>query len=190
MSPLKSQNAGQTGLNRLREVQFSTVSRPTFAGQVIRRRTLPHFGGVFGGQATTGARPRGSHAQAVEFGAAMHRQGRSSREPHPTPENGALGVKLRGQTRDGPEVQANRDRIKPTKVKQFVAEGVGFEPTSDFHRCRFSRPVPSTTRPPLRANTYFSVGGAVFNPPRNVGRLSFRGASRAEWSRKRGATDL
>jgi hypothetical protein len=25
-----------------------------------------------------------------------------------------------------------------------VAEGVGFEPTSDFRRCRFSKPVPST----------------------------------------------
>ena len=32
-----------------------------------------------------------------------------------------------------------------------LAEGVGFEPTSDFRRCRFSRPVPSTARPPLRA---------------------------------------
>jgi hypothetical protein len=33
----------------------------------------------------------------------------------------------------------------------LVAEGVGFEPTSDLRRCRFSRPVPSTTRPPLQA---------------------------------------
>jgi hypothetical protein len=32
-----------------------------------------------------------------------------------------------------------------------MAEGVGFEPTSDFRRCRFSRPVPSTARPPLHA---------------------------------------
>jgi hypothetical protein len=32
-----------------------------------------------------------------------------------------------------------------------VAEGVGFEPTRDFHPCRFSRPVPSTARPPLQA---------------------------------------
>jgi hypothetical protein len=31
---LRSQNAGQTGLNRLRQVEFSTFSRPTFAGQV------------------------------------------------------------------------------------------------------------------------------------------------------------
>jgi hypothetical protein len=31
------------------------------------------------------------------------------------------------------------------------AEGVGFEPTSDVSRCRFSRPVPSTARPPLQA---------------------------------------
>jgi hypothetical protein len=31
----------------------------------------------------------------------------------------------------------------------LLAEGVGFEPTSDVSRCRFSRPVPSTARPPL-----------------------------------------
>ena len=37
------------------------------------------------------------------------------------------------------------------KIKDSVAEGVGFEPTSDFRRCRFSRPVPSTARPPLQA---------------------------------------
>jgi hypothetical protein len=33
----------------------------------------------------------------------------------------------------------------------LMAEGVGFEPTRDFHPCRFSRPVPSATRPPLLA---------------------------------------
>src|SRR5215467_2974655 len=37
---------------------------------------------------------------------------------------------------------------------RFLAEGVGFEPTSDVSRCRFSRPVPSTARPPLRLDNY------------------------------------
>lgn len=31
-----------------------------------------------------------------------------------------------------------------------MADGVGFEPTKSLHPCRFSRPVPSTTRPPIR----------------------------------------
>ena len=31
-----------------------------------------------------------------------------------------------------------------------LAEGVGFEPTKSLRPCRFSRPVPSTTRSPLR----------------------------------------
>ena len=31
-----------------------------------------------------------------------------------------------------------------------VADGVGFEPTRRSHACRFSRPVPSTARPPIR----------------------------------------
>ena len=30
-----------------------------------------------------------------------------------------------------------------------LADGVGFEPTRSLHPCRFSRPVPSTTRPPI-----------------------------------------
>jgi cellulose synthase (UDP-forming) len=36
-------------------------------------------------------------------------------------------------------------------IENSGTEGVGFEPTRDFHPCRFSRPVPSTTRPPLHA---------------------------------------
>ena len=33
-----------------------------------------------------------------------------------------------------------------------MEDGVGFEPTRRFHVCWFSRPVPSTTRPPVRAS--------------------------------------
>ncbi len=32
----------------------------------------------------------------------------------------------------------------------LLADGVGFEPTRSVNPCRFSRPVPSTTRAPLR----------------------------------------
>jgi len=40
-----------------------------------------------------------------------------------------------------------------------AAEGVGFEPTDDSRRRRFSRPVPSAARPPLRAvRTLTEVG--------------------------------
>jgi hypothetical protein len=44
-----------------------------------------------------------------------------------------------------------RSRARVLRVRDSLAEGVGFEPTNDFRRCRFSRPVPSTARPPLRA---------------------------------------
>src|SRR5271168_3829816 len=53
LSPLSTKNAGQTGLNRTTHAIFSTSTRYAFAGQVIRRRTLPHFGVVFGVQANT-----------------------------------------------------------------------------------------------------------------------------------------
>src|SRR5260221_13330137 len=32
-----------------------------------------------------------------------------------------------------------------------LADGVGFEPTRPLRTCRFSRPVPSTARPPIHA---------------------------------------
>jgi hypothetical protein len=36
-----------------------------------------------------------------------------------------------------------------TATNEGVADGVGFEPTRSLHPCRFSRPVPSTARPPI-----------------------------------------
>jgi hypothetical protein len=53
LSLLSAKNAGQTGLNRITQAVFSTSAWYAFAGQVIRRRTLPHFGGFFGEQATS-----------------------------------------------------------------------------------------------------------------------------------------
>ena len=42
-----------------------------------------------------------------------------------------------------------------------LAEREGFEPPIPFRVCRFSRPVPSTTRPPLR-NYSFTAARVVF----------------------------
>src|SRR5277367_5935634 len=50
LSPLSVRNAGQTGLNRITQAVFSTSTWYAFAEQVIQRRTLPYFGGVFGGR--------------------------------------------------------------------------------------------------------------------------------------------
>ena len=44
--------AGISGLNPTTQAESSTSTWYAFAGHVIRRRTLPHFGGVFGVQAT------------------------------------------------------------------------------------------------------------------------------------------
>jgi hypothetical protein len=51
-----------------------------------------------------------------------------------------------------------------------MAEGVGFEPTSDLRRCRFSRPVPSTARPPLRLDGQIFI--AFLEPARRVRMLA------------------
>ena len=49
----------------------------------------------------------------------------------------------------------------PQKRELFsLAEKEGFEPSIRFTACRFSRPVPSTTRPPLHKD-YFNT-----NPPK------------------------
>ena len=45
-----------------------------------------------------------------------------------------------------------------------MAEGVGFEPTSESPRWRFSRPLPSTSRPPLRAGSVASATRPYYRP--------------------------
>src|SRR3990167_1228320 len=40
------------------------------------------------------------------------------------------------------------EKVLDESIKK-MADGVGFEPTRRFHVCRFSRPVPSTARPPI-----------------------------------------
>ena len=43
----------------------------------------------------------------------------------------------------------------PAEKKPFrKVDGVGFEPTNDFRRCRFSRPVHSTALPPIPTATF------------------------------------
>src|SRR5680860_53432 len=36
-------------------------------------------------------------------------------------------------------------------LSRLLADGEGFEPSRRLHVCRFSRPVPSTTRPPIHS---------------------------------------
>ena len=46
----------------------------------------------------------------------------------------------------------SRGRNSPSAAEKKLfrkADGVGFEPTNDFRRCRFSRPVHSTALPPI-----------------------------------------
>ena len=43
-------------------------------------------------------------------------------------------------------------RYKSIGYGRIMADGVGFEPTRRFGACRFSRPVPSTARPPIHGN--------------------------------------
>jgi hypothetical protein len=56
--------------------------------------------------------------------------------------------------------------IRPSAISQtkkvahlfaYLAEGVGFEPTVTFQPRRFSRPVPSTARPPLQCHVLIMV---------------------------------
>jgi hypothetical protein len=40
--------------------------------------------------------------------------------------------------------------VSGTNLRVYLADGVGFEPTRPLRACRFSRPVPSTARPPIQ----------------------------------------
>jgi hypothetical protein len=48
---LSAKTAGISGHNPTTQAESSTLTWYAFPGHVIRRRTLPHFGGVFGMQA-------------------------------------------------------------------------------------------------------------------------------------------
>src|SRR5262245_1221039 len=55
------------------------------------------------------------------------------------------GLRIRSQTLYPAEL---REHFFPTLL-QFVAEREGFEPSIPFRVCRFSKPVPSASRPSL-----------------------------------------
>src|SRR6266436_4454015 len=58
-----------------------------------------------------------------------------------------------------------------TVASQVMAEREGFEPPIPFQVCRFSRPVPSTTRPPLRLlQFYYSRDEFVLGSPARASR--------------------
>ncbi len=58
---------------------------------------------------------------------------------------------------------------RPWRVRQVMAEGVGFEPTRRFPAYTLSRRAPSTTRPPLRD---FDLVAAHKNTVRRVIRFT------------------
>jgi hypothetical protein len=65
------------------------------------------------------------------------------------------------------------DLSQPTNCKyaqkiDYLADGVGFEPTRSVNPCRFSRPVPSTARPPIHISD-FTI---VFTPIRETWRAN------------------
>ena len=45
------------------------------------------------------------------------------------------------------------DFVRRSSLRRAKADGVGFEPTMHFRACRFSKPVPSTTQPPIPWST-------------------------------------
>ena len=51
-------------------------------------------------------------------------------------------------------VLIDKKELWRTSANSAVADGVGFDPTRRSHACRFSRPVPSTARPPIRKNEF------------------------------------
>src|SRR5260370_3233062 len=67
--------------------------------------------------------------------------------------------------------EKNRRNTRETRASggiQKLAEREGFEPPIPFQVCRFSRPEPSTTRPPLPLLSFTTVHGsravAYLNP--------------------------
>jgi hypothetical protein len=72
--------------------------------------------------------------------------GKASKQP----DFGHVVVKSCGQAFGAQRIGSSGTYQNVKQSFDNLAEGVGFEPTSDASRCRFSRPVPSTARPPLQ----------------------------------------
>ena len=53
-----------------------------------------------------------------------------------------------------------------------VADGVGFEPTRPLRACRFSRPVPSTARPPIHLWKSITYAAGLNQPARDRHRIA------------------
>ena len=65
------------------------------------------------------------------------------------------GEQLGNKVRNSPihiDIDVKKQRTIAVS-EQILADGVGFEPTRRSHACRFSRPVPSTARPPIQKIT-------------------------------------
>jgi hypothetical protein len=62
----------------------------------------------------------------------------------------------RGLLRKDP-LFSDHSRQAETSRNSGLADGVGFEPTRSVNPCRFSRPVPSTARPPIQTLNIASV---------------------------------
>ncbi len=81
---------------------------------------------------------------------------------HCTTQHSASGRCVRlTMSRQGPDLDTIRVEFRAEDISQLnpldfkglkekMADGVGFEPTVRFHARRFSRPVPSTARPPIQ----------------------------------------
>ncbi len=69
--------------------------------------------------------------------------------------NSVRNLEQRAGKSDGKERWTGQDRNHKYKINKELAESEGFEPPIPFRVCRFSRPVPSTTRPTLRTLLFY-----------------------------------
>ena len=69
--------------------------------------------------------------------------------------NSVRNLEQRAGKPDGKESWTGQDRNHKYKINKELAESEGFEPPIPFRVCRFSRPVPSTTRPTLRTLLFY-----------------------------------
>ena len=118
-----------------------------------RRRRLPPPDNLIGGRPALGTRIRAAPRTAPPnfWMAPPCPLGFPALETRWIP--GVVGPRSPKATRLIRRCSARRSGLPLTETRCVFslkkADGVGFEPTSDFRRCRFSRPVHSTALPPI-----------------------------------------
>ena len=110
------------------------------------RQVSDHFDGKRFFNPTWDGEPFPKLSDVIRLMRAPKKSGRLNSKTRSRPSSTKSSMKMRWPS----PLSTTNKKSRPLDSSFYLAERVGFEPTSPVKGCRFSRPVYSTTLPPLR----------------------------------------